>query len=93
MKFEWNENKNQLNIKNHKIDFNDVVEMFSKPMLINIDERFDYGEDRYIGIGLLKNFIAFVVFIEKIDKDSIRIISARKANKNEIRFFKENIKD
>ncbi|MBF0230717.1 MAG: BrnT family toxin [Desulfamplus sp.] len=90
MKFEWDENKNQLNIKNHKIDFNDVVKMFNKPMLVFLDDRADYDEDRYIGIGFLKSFIAFIVFMEKID-NTIRIISARKANKHEIKQFKTYI--
>ena len=93
MNFEWDENKNIANIKNHKIDFNDVVEMFNGLMLIEPDERLNYGEDRYIGIGFLKNFIAFVVFIEKIDENSIRIISARKATKHEAKLYKTEIKN
>jgi hypothetical protein len=92
MEFEWDDNKNFQNIQNHGIDFNDVGEIFSGPMIVNIDERFDYGEDRLIGIGFMKSIIAIVVFIEK-DADVIRIISARKANKYEARQFKEEIKN
>jgi hypothetical protein len=82
MQFEWDEAKNLANIRNHRIDFEDVLEMFDRPMLIEPDERFDYGEDRWIGIGFLKNGVAVVVWTERQDS-VIRIISARKANRYE----------
>jgi hypothetical protein len=53
MQFEWNEAKNLENIRKHQIDFADVPEMFEGPMLIELDERIDYGEDRWVGIGFL----------------------------------------
>jgi uncharacterized protein len=56
--------------------------MFDSPMLIEPDERFDYGEDRWIGIGFLQNGVAVVVWTERQD-NVIRIISARKANRYE----------
>ncbi len=46
MQFEWNEAKNLENIRKHQIDFADVPEMFECSMLIELDERIDYGEDR-----------------------------------------------
>lgn len=92
MIFEWDENKNNANIRNHGIDFNDVIEIFSGPMIVNLDDRFDYGEDRLFGIGFMNNVIAIVVFIEK-KADVIRIISARRANKNECQQFKKEIKN
>lgn len=42
MRFEWDEEKNQLNIRKHGIDFNEVPDMFRHPMLVLKDERFDY---------------------------------------------------
>ena len=92
MKFEWDENKNLVNIQKHGVDFNNVPEIFNGPMIINIDDRIDYGEERYIGIGFLRDIIAVVIFVEK-DDDIIRIISARKANKNESKIFKKEIKN
>lgn len=92
MKFDWDEDKNSENIRNHGIDFNDVIEIFNGPMIVNIDDRVDYGEERMIGVGFLTNIIAIVVFIEK-DDDIIRIISARKANKHERKIFKKEIKN
>lgn len=92
MKFEWDENKNSENIRKHRIDFNDVVEIFHGPMIVNFDDRFNYNEERIIGVGHMKKMNTIAVFIEK-DADVIRIISARKANKNETRRFKEEIKN
>ena len=92
MNFEWDEEKNEVNIRKHKIDFRDVPQIFDGPMIVNIDDRVDYGEVRWIGMGFLRNIIAVIVFIEK-DDDIIRIISARKANKNESKTFTKEIKN
>ena len=88
MRFEWDEEKNKANIRSHKIDFADVPAIFNSPMLVEIDKREDYGEDRWIGIGMLRNIVAFVVFTER-RQDTIRIISVRKANKYERRKYKQ----
>ena len=53
MQFEWDEQKNQDNIGKHGLDFADAWEIFTAPMLTALDDREDYGEDRWIGIGLL----------------------------------------
>ena len=82
MQFEWDEAKNLVNIRNHRIDFANVSEMFDSPMLIEPDERFDYGEDRWVGIGFLQNGVAVVIWTER-QNNVIRIISARKANRYE----------
>ena len=83
MKFEWDGTKNEENIRKHGIDFRDVVEMFDHPMLAYLDTRQDYGEDRWIGIGLLRNIVAVVVYLEWENEETIRIISARKARRHE----------
>lgn len=82
MRFAWDDVKNEINIRDHKIDFVDVPPVFGGPMLVELDERLDYGEDRWIGIGLLRGMSVVVVFTER-QRDTIRIISARKANKYE----------
>ncbi|MEI1376337.1 BrnT family toxin [Nostoc sp. UHCC 0926] len=82
MQFEWDETKNLENIRKHRIDFADVPGMFDNSMLIELDERFDYGEDRWIGIGFLGNGVAVVVWTER-QNNIVRIISARRANRNE----------
>ena len=46
IQFEWDEAKNLENVRKHEIDFADVSKMFEGSMLIELDDRFDYGEDR-----------------------------------------------
>ncbi|CAB1065159.1 hypothetical protein D1BOALGB6SA_9956 [Olavius sp. associated proteobacterium Delta 1] len=92
MNFEWNKEKNEINIRKHKIDFHDVPQIFDGPMIVNIDDRLDYGEVRWVGMGFLNNIIAVVVFIEK-DENTIHIISARKANKYESKKFAKQIQN
>ena len=88
MQFEWDEAKNLENIGKHKIDFADVPQMFDSPMLVELDERFDYSEDRWIGIGFLGNGVAVVVWTER-QGNLIRIISARRANRYERQRFEQ----
>lgn len=82
MQFEWHAAKNQENLRKHKIDFSDVRTVFAHPMLVAVDDRQDYGEERWIGIGLLKDIVVVVVWTEPAE-GRIRIISARKANRLE----------
>ncbi len=91
MKFEWDERKNTENIRKHGIDFRDVVEMFNCPMLACLDTRRDYGEDRWIGVGLLKNIVAVTLYLEWENEETIRIISARKATRNESKEYHKRI--
>ena len=46
MGFEWDERKREGNLRNHKVDFIDVLPLFDGPTLEIIDDRFDYGETR-----------------------------------------------
>lgn len=82
MHFEWDEQKSQANIRKHGFSFADAWEVFEAPMLIDLDDRFDYGEDRWIGIGRLRSRIVVVVYAEP-DDETIRIISLRKALSHE----------
>jgi uncharacterized protein len=58
--YEWDEQKRQVNVKKHGIDFIDVPEMFDGDVVIILDERFDYGETRFIVIGILKSQVVVV---------------------------------
>jgi len=86
VKFEWNEQKNQENIKKHGFNFLDAHKVFDLPMLVNLDDRKDYGEDRWFGIGLFELRFVVLVFTE-VDEETIRIISFRKAIKYERKQF------
>ncbi len=91
MKYIWDNEKNNINIKKHGIDFADVKEIFDYPMLTGLDTREDYNEDRWIGIGMLRNIVVVIVFSE-INENTIRIVSARKATKNEREKYEKAIK-
>jgi len=82
MKFIWNRRKNATNVKKHELDFADAYKVFESPMLVDLDNREDYGEDRWIGIGLMETRVVVIVFTEP-DEDAIRIISFRKATTDE----------
>lgn len=81
MKFEWDEDKNNLNKIYHKLSFETAAHVFDDPNYIEMyDFEHSVDEDRYIAIGMVGD-ILFVVFTER--KDAIRLISARLATKAE----------
>lgn len=90
MKFEWDEDKNQINIRKHGIDFKDAADIFNHPTLTKVDNREDYSEERWICIGLIKTMIGVVVYTERVG-DVIRVISARKATKREVKNYEQRI--
>ena len=92
MQFEWDEEKNRVNIRKHGLDFADAWEIFTMPVLAALDDREDYGEDRWIGIGMLKSRIVVVVYTAR-GKDTIRIISLRKALSYERKRYEKVLRD
>jgi len=88
MRFEWDEHKNQENYKKHGLNFADAYKIFESPMLVDLDDHLDYGEDRWIGIGRINDRIVVIIYTE-IDDDTIRIISLRKALKYERKIYEQ----
>ena len=87
-RFEWDKEKASKNKQDHDgISFEEASEIFDDPFILStVDDRFDYGEERWIGIGLTKSGKLLVVAYKLLDQHSperIRIISAREANKKE----------
>lgn len=83
MQFEWDERKAARNLQKHGIRFEIAARVFFDPNLtIRDDDRFDYGERRFIAIGAVEEHLLAVVFTEPFE-DTIRIVSARKATRNE----------
>jgi uncharacterized DUF497 family protein len=54
MHIEWDQAKNKLNRRKHGIDFADVEDIFNHPMLALLDNREDYGEERWIAMGRIQ---------------------------------------
>ncbi|MEH2058321.1 MAG: BrnT family toxin [Nostoc sp.] len=92
MKFEWDQQKNEVNIVKHELDFADAYRIFRLPLRISLDNRQDYGEDRLIGLGMLDGRIVVVVFTE-LDEETIRIISLRKALPYERKHYEQYLKN
>jgi uncharacterized DUF497 family protein len=90
--FEWDEDKNHENIRKHGFDFADAQKIFQAPLVIDLDLRTDYGEDRWIVIGLLDRRTVVATFTLR-GAQTICIISLRKASRHERKKFEEEIGD
>ncbi|WP_348535445.1 BrnT family toxin [Komarekiella delphini-convector] len=76
----------------HGIDFADAPRIFRLPLCISLDESQDYGEDRWIGLGILDGRVVVVVFTEP-NEQTIRIISLCKALPYERKCYEQFLKD
>ncbi len=85
MKFEWDEAKRKSNIKKHGFDFVDAEKVFDGATFTINDGRFDYGKNRYITLGMLEGIVIVITHLE--EDELIRIISIRKATKNEQKIY------
>ena len=81
MKFLWDESKRISNIKKHGLDFALVYLVFENDTFTFEDNRIVYNERRFITLGLLDSTVVVVVHTET--DNEIRVISLRKAVKNE----------
>ncbi len=82
LKFEWNKSKAKENYAKHGVSFELAEKVFKDPFAVEfLDDRQDYGEERFIVIGMVDGDILYVVYTER--KDVIRIVSARRATKRE----------
>src|SRR5690348_5773979 len=80
--FEWDDAKAAANLANHGVSFERVRLVFADPFaVVRIDDREDYGEDRFIMIGMVEGTLIFVVYTERADR--VRIITARRATRDE----------
>lgn len=87
MVYQWNRDKAATNLRKHGVDFADAVSIFSDDLAITIpDERFD--EARFVTIGL-DAFGRVLVVVYTRRGDEIRVISARKATRQERQQYEE----
>ena len=93
LKFEWNEEKSISNLQKHGVSFEEAKEVFEDPFHISkLDHRFDYFEERWITLGSTSKDKILVVanmFFDENGEEIIRIISARKANQKERKFYEQ----
>jgi uncharacterized DUF497 family protein len=89
MEYAWDEAKRLANLRKHGIDFTDVPSLFDGNTVTVEDDRFDYGEQRFVTFGVLQGRVIAVVHTEC--EDCTRIISARKATKYEQRIYSDQL--
>ncbi|MDZ7264942.1 MAG: BrnT family toxin [candidate division KSB1 bacterium] len=90
--FEWDPNKAKRNLEIHGVSFDEASTAFKDPLsLVIYDPLHSEEEDRFVLIGTsFANRLLVVIHTES--DDIIRIISARKANKNERKYYEKNVK-
>jgi uncharacterized DUF497 family protein len=89
MRFTWDPDKERRNWEKHGISFGTAIRVFETGVLEEIDDRFDYEEERVRAFGIVDNRVIVVIYTER-ENDEIRIISARRATpKEERRYYAE----
>ena len=89
MDFEWDMAKSDLCQNSRNFDFAYVISVFTDPaLLVEHDQRWDYGEERFRALGVIDGRVFVVVFTRRLR--AIRIISARRANSREVKRYEKN---
>ena len=85
MKYEWDDDKQRINLIKHGIDFQVALEFEWDTALETVDDRRDYAESRWVALGLVKDRLYVLVYTIRVE--NIRVNSLRKANKREVQFY------
>ncbi len=91
MRFEWDPAKAENNIRKHDVSFDEAVTVFKDPLAFIFDDEAHSEEEHreiIIGMSALRRMI-LVCFVERLE-DTVRIISARPATRQEIKDYEEN---
>ncbi len=91
MEFTWSTAERAANLKAHGLDFVDAPSVFEGLTFTFEDDRFAYGEQRFVTLGLLAGTPVSIVHTETAHE--IRIVSFRKATQREARIYFEQVKD
>jgi uncharacterized DUF497 family protein len=91
MRFVWDERKRQANLKTPKFDFLDAPIVFEGPTVTYEDDRFRYNEQRFVTLGLLNGIVVSIVHTETTE--TIRVISIRKATRNEEAYLFQSLQN
>lgn len=92
-RFEWDSEKDELNVKKHGFSFAEILDVFDDPFLLTkYDELHSTEiEERYFSVGSIGGVI--IIAACHTDRNGrIRIISARKAEPKLKEFYNEFIK-
>ncbi len=91
MEFTWSDRKRAFNLKEHGLDFVDAPSVFEGLTYTFEDDRFSYGEQRFVTLGLLAGIPVSVVHTE--NDHEIRVISFRKATNREAKIYFNEVKN
>mgnify|MGYP000091096838 CR=1 FL=1 len=89
MLFEWNEAKRVINLEKHGVDLLFAALIFERPVLTKQDTRKDYGELRYISLGLIDDEPFIVVHTDR--DGTTRLISAWQGGHKDYGEYKERV--
>jgi uncharacterized DUF497 family protein len=89
MRYEWDRAKNRSNFAKHGLSFEDAEQVFARPCVTFEDDRFDYGEERLITLGLLAGRVLVIAHVPR--GPATRIISIRKANRREQEIYRKRL--
>jgi uncharacterized DUF497 family protein len=88
LQFEWDDAKAAQNLADHGLSFEAASLVFNDPFALEwLDDREDYGEDRYVILGIVDDRLLYVAYTMRGEK--IRMISARGAEPHERRKYHE----
>lgn len=90
MRFDWDPAKARDNLRKHGVSFEDASAVFYDPdALTDADADHSTGEDRWITIGLSPKMLVLYVVSTERENDVIRIISARRATRREVKSYEQ----
>ena len=89
MHFDWDPRKAELNLRKHKVSFEEACSVFMDPKAIQFfDNEHSSDEDRFLLLGMSSTLRVLMICHAVLDEDeTVRIISARKATKKERKYY------
>lgn len=87
MELAWDEAKRESNLAKHGLDLAVSLELFADYFMERLDTRRDYGEDRWVALGMIRGMVVVLVYTER--DDTLRPISLRKATIQERSIYEQ----
>ena len=92
MDFEWDEGKALINVEKHGIDFIDAMRIWERPVIDPAGERIVGQEYRPTALGMISDDEIIIAVVYTVRDGSIRLISARRARRNERETYQNQFK-
>ncbi len=89
MNYVWDGEKSATNLVKHGLSFQDAHFVFASPCVTFADDRYDYGEPRFITLRTLAGRVVVIAHTPR--NQQIRIISMRKANEREQKIYQKRL--